>query len=80
MAMMMDMDVVIVGGGLAGLAVAVGLHERGIRCHVYEKAPKVRLHTGTALSLTRRFGSPMCSYSFFVLEEFVLELIGKRVH
>ncbi|KAG0576439.1 hypothetical protein KC19_5G079900 [Ceratodon purpureus] len=51
MAVDMDMDVVIVGGGLGGLAVALGLQERGIRAEVFEKAPKVRPHSGTALSL-----------------------------
>jgi 2-polyprenyl-6-methoxyphenol hydroxylase-like FAD-dependent oxidoreductase len=51
MAMDTNMDVVIVGGGLGGLAVAVGLQGRGIRAEVFEKAPKVRPHNGTAISL-----------------------------
>lgn len=46
-----EMDVCIVGGGLAGLALAVGMQERGIRAHVFEKAPKIRPHSGTAISL-----------------------------
>lgn len=49
--MAMDMDVVIVGGGLGGLALVVGLQERGIRAHVFEKAPTIRKHSGTAISL-----------------------------
>lgn len=47
----MEMDVCIVGGGLAGMALAIGLQERGIRAHVFEKATKVRPHSGTAISL-----------------------------
>lgn len=45
------MDVCIVGGGLAGLALALGMQERGIRAHVFEKVPKIRPHSGTAISL-----------------------------
>jgi hypothetical protein len=32
--------IVIVGGGIGGLTLALCLHERGIRCRVYEQAPK----------------------------------------
>ncbi len=35
-------DIAIVGGGIAGLALALGLHQRGIKCTVYEAAPEVR--------------------------------------
>ena len=44
-------DVVIAGGGLCGLAVAVELLERGIRAHVFEKALMVRKQSGTAIAL-----------------------------
>jgi salicylate hydroxylase len=47
----MDMDVVIVGGGLGGLALAVGLRERGIKAQVYERAAENRHNTGTAISI-----------------------------
>jgi 2-polyprenyl-6-methoxyphenol hydroxylase-like FAD-dependent oxidoreductase len=40
--MMRDPDIVIVGGGIAGLALALGLHQRGILSRVYEVAPEVR--------------------------------------
>jgi 2-polyprenyl-6-methoxyphenol hydroxylase-like FAD-dependent oxidoreductase len=36
------MRVAIVGGGIGGLALALGLHQRGIACDVYEAAPEVR--------------------------------------
>lgn len=35
-------DIAIVGGGIAGLALAIGLHQRGINAHVYEVAPEVK--------------------------------------
>jgi 5-methylphenazine-1-carboxylate 1-monooxygenase len=35
-------EVAIVGGGIAGLALALGLHRRGVPCHVYETAPEVK--------------------------------------
>jgi 5-methylphenazine-1-carboxylate 1-monooxygenase len=36
------MKVVIVGGGIGGLALALSLQRRGVDCHVYESAPEVR--------------------------------------
>lgn len=36
------MDIAIVGGGIVGLALALGLHRRGVPCRVYEAAPEVR--------------------------------------
>ncbi|MBC5785887.1 flavin-dependent oxidoreductase [Ramlibacter sp. USB13] len=36
------MRIAIVGGGIGGLALALGLHQRGIACDVYEQAPEVR--------------------------------------
>jgi 2-polyprenyl-6-methoxyphenol hydroxylase-like FAD-dependent oxidoreductase len=34
-------DVIIVGGGICGLSLALALHERRIPCHVYERAPEI---------------------------------------
>jgi len=36
------MRVAIVGGGIGGLALALGLHQRGIVCDVYEAAPEIK--------------------------------------
>jgi 2-polyprenyl-6-methoxyphenol hydroxylase-like FAD-dependent oxidoreductase len=38
----LDKDIVIIGGGICGLALAMNLHERGIACRVYERAPEIR--------------------------------------
>ena len=35
-------EIAIVGGGIAGLALALGLHQRGIASRVYEVAPEVK--------------------------------------
>eukprot|EP00274_Cyanoptyche_gloeocystis_P007377 CAMPEP_0196653076 /NCGR_PEP_ID=MMETSP1086-20130531/2656_1 /TAXON_ID=77921 /ORGANISM="Cyanoptyche gloeocystis , Strain SAG4.97" /LENGTH=503 /DNA_ID=CAMNT_0041984073 /DNA_START=77 /DNA_END=1588 /DNA_ORIENTATION=- len=37
-----EVEVAIIGGGLGGLAVAVGLQQRGIDAHVFEAAPELR--------------------------------------
>lgn len=36
------MRIAVVGGGIGGLALALGLHQRGIACEVYEAAPEVK--------------------------------------
>jgi 2-polyprenyl-6-methoxyphenol hydroxylase-like FAD-dependent oxidoreductase len=36
------MDVIIVGGGIGGLTLALSLHRAGIGCRVYEQAPELR--------------------------------------
>src|SRR5699024_12613580 len=37
------MEIVIIGGGIGGLATAVGLHKIGIKAHVYEQASNFKL-------------------------------------
>ena len=34
-------DIVIVGGGICGLSLALSLHARGISCRVFERAPEI---------------------------------------
>lgn len=36
------MEIVVAGGGIAGLAFALGLHRHGLTCRVYESAPEMR--------------------------------------
>lgn len=36
------MEVTIVGGGIGGLATALALHQRGIRCRIYEAVPQLQ--------------------------------------
>jgi len=36
------MHVVVVGGGVGGLALGLMLHARGIKCHIYEASPRIR--------------------------------------
>lgn len=36
------MEIAIIGGGIAGLALAIGLHRRGVPSRVFEAAPEVR--------------------------------------
>lgn len=35
------MELAIIGGGIAGLCLALNLHQRGITCRVYESAPEI---------------------------------------
>jgi 2-polyprenyl-6-methoxyphenol hydroxylase-like FAD-dependent oxidoreductase/quercetin dioxygenase-like cupin family protein len=34
--------VIVIGGGIGGLATALALHDRGIECRVYEQSPQIR--------------------------------------
>ena len=34
--------IIVVGGGIGGLATALTLHARGLRCRVYEQSPQIR--------------------------------------
>jgi 2-polyprenyl-6-methoxyphenol hydroxylase-like FAD-dependent oxidoreductase len=36
------MVVAIIGGGIAGLSLAMNLHNRGIGARVFERAPEIR--------------------------------------
>ena len=35
-------EIAIIGGGIAGLSLALNLHRHGIACRVYERAPEVK--------------------------------------
>src|SRR3954470_8291083 len=34
-------DIIIIGGGICGLSLALSLHQRGMPCRVYERAPEI---------------------------------------
>jgi 2-polyprenyl-6-methoxyphenol hydroxylase-like FAD-dependent oxidoreductase len=36
------MRIAIIGGGIGGLALALGLQQRGLSCEIYEQAPEIR--------------------------------------
>ena len=36
------MTISIIGGGIAGLSLALGLHQKGIACEVYESVAEVK--------------------------------------
>jgi 2-polyprenyl-6-methoxyphenol hydroxylase-like FAD-dependent oxidoreductase len=36
------MEIAIIGGGIAGLCLALDLHKRGVPCRVYESAPEIK--------------------------------------
>ncbi|MGZ5584357.1 MAG: FAD-dependent oxidoreductase, partial [Usitatibacter sp.] len=36
------MEIVVIGGGIAGLAFALSLHARGMSCRVFEAAREVK--------------------------------------
>ncbi len=38
----MRTSIVVVGGGIGGLATALALHRRGLECRVYEQSPQIR--------------------------------------
>ena len=44
------MDIAIIGGGIAGLAFALALHQRGLACTVYEGVREVR-EVGVGITL-----------------------------
>ncbi|EFJ52710.1 hypothetical protein VOLCADRAFT_85973 [Volvox carteri f. nagariensis] len=46
-----QVDIAIIGGGLGGLALAVGLHRRGLAAHVFEASSELRKETSTMVGL-----------------------------
>ena len=65
--MAMEVDIAIVGGGLGGMALALGLQERGIQAHVFEKAPQARKRNGTSILLMNNGTTTLrCNLAQFV--------------
>src|SRR5438477_9770396 len=44
------MDIIIIGGGIGGLSLALSLQQRGLSCRVYETAPEIK-PLGVGISL-----------------------------
>jgi 2-polyprenyl-6-methoxyphenol hydroxylase-like FAD-dependent oxidoreductase len=61
---MRDVDVAVVGGGLGGLAITVGLRNRGFRAHVYGKQ---LFRRGSATQAGPVTVFPMCMDFVFTL-------------
>eukprot|EP01018_Ginkgo_biloba_P003322 Gb_39889 [translate_table: standard] len=57
----MEVDVAIAGGGLA---LAVGLHQRGIQAYVFEKAEALRTDSATAVSMALNAGTLVLEEAF----------------
>jgi 2-polyprenyl-6-methoxyphenol hydroxylase-like FAD-dependent oxidoreductase len=47
----LEVGIAIVGGGLGGLAIGVGLLERGFDAHIFEAAHELRTGSGTIISI-----------------------------
>ncbi|KAJ0603901.1 putative FAD-binding domain, FAD/NAD(P)-binding domain superfamily [Helianthus annuus] len=46
-----DDEVVIIGAGICGLATAIALHKKGIKCVVMEMSESLRNVTGAAIGI-----------------------------
>ena len=56
----LDSDVLIVGGGIGGLTLALTLHRAGIRCRVFEAAPEIKA-LGVGINLLPHSTAVLCS-------------------
>jgi 2-polyprenyl-6-methoxyphenol hydroxylase-like FAD-dependent oxidoreductase len=54
------MDIVVIGGGVAGLTFALGMHQRGLSCRVYECAPQVK-ELGVGITLLPHATRELCA-------------------
>src|SRR6476661_1875898 len=82
------MDVIIVGGGIGGLTLALFLHEAGIPCRVYEAAPELK-PVGVGISLlphsTKALGElglneALAKVAVTTAETAFYNRFGQRVH
>lgn len=63
------LDIAIIGGGIAGLTLAIALHRRGVRCTIYEQAHEFG-EIGAGVSLSRNAISAMEIIDRSVLDAF----------
>jgi hypothetical protein len=65
----LEVGIAIAGGGLGGLALGVGLLERGFDAHIFEAAHELRIGSGTIISIAangkrRASASNLCFFTF----------------
>jgi 2-polyprenyl-6-methoxyphenol hydroxylase-like FAD-dependent oxidoreductase len=53
------MDVIIIGGGIGGLTLALMLHRRGVPARVYESAPEIK-PIGVGISILPHASKELC--------------------
>ena len=77
-----DVQVVIVGGGIAGLAFALSLHQAGVSCRVYDSARELR-PLGVGINLLPAMGAnvyDIMRHDTLVLTRAALEKLEARFH
>ena len=82
------MDIAIVGGGITGLSLALNLHNRGLACRVFERAPEIR-ELGVGITLLphamREFAAlglqdELCSAGIAVRESCFFNRFGQLIY
>ena len=61
-----DFEIAIVGGGIAGLTLAIALHHRNVPVHIYEQAPKFgEIGAGVSFSPNAVAAMKVCHASIY---------------
>jgi 2-polyprenyl-6-methoxyphenol hydroxylase-like FAD-dependent oxidoreductase len=82
------MEVAIVGGGITGLSLALNLHNRGLACRVFERAPQIQ-ELGVGITLLphamREFAAlglqdELCSAGIAIRESCFFNRFGQLIY